>query len=66
MFWVVAVLLFCAMVGYVFYTLQYLVRVADEALGSDAISDTLIEHFDFVKLEQALGGKAHLLPQNNP
>jgi hypothetical protein len=61
MFWVVAFLLFCVMVGYVLYALQYLVRIADETLGSRDTS-SLIEYFDFVKLEQALGDKTTLLP----
>ena len=62
MFWAIALVLFCAMVGYVVYTLRFLVRVTARALGGGEPAGTLIERFDFVKLEQALGDKAQLLP----
>ena len=64
-FWTIALILFCVMGGYVFYSLNFLVRVSETAFGDGGNSGTLIERFDFVTLEQALGNKAQLLPQTN-
>jgi hypothetical protein len=66
MFWAVAFLLFCGIVGYVFYTFRYLVSITDTAFIGNDSQGALIEHFDFVKLEQALGNKAGLLPPKTP
>ncbi len=62
-FWAVAIILFCILTGYVFYTLRYLLHVSNTAFGNETNPGTLIEHFDFAKLEQALGDKVKLLNQ---